>query len=459
MAGLKVIDKQEVINICPNNSDGPIIEIESLSIQLPKPESFLFSDLPKEQQMWKRQEIPRELAQINSMDDWYESPREFQQKWSPYIEQEFKRRKEGLWFMNNGEETYITGHHYMFLQWSSIDIGYPTYLDFQRKLFVHLSACESDPRCLGQIYTKCRRSGYTNMSAAVLVDEGSQVKEKLLGIMSKTGTDAQEAVFGSKIIPIFKGYPFFFSPIIDGTTNPRMELAFREPSKRITKKNKTTSRGEALDTIINWKNTTNNAYDGSKTHMLFLDEAGKWLNPNDIREVWRIHRTCLLVGRRVIGKAMVGSTVNPLDKGGREFRNLYYDSDPNDRNENGRTKSGLYKIFIPAYDAMEGFFSQYGLPIVDDPEAPTLTEDGTLTEIGARTFLKNERKGQQNNSYELNEIIRQFPFTEDEAFRDSTKSSLFNIQKIYEQIQHNEELYPNPVVIGNFQWKDGKMDS
>jgi hypothetical protein len=459
MAGLKVIDKQEVINICPNNSDGPIIEIESLSIQLPKPESFLFSDLPKHQQMWKRQDIPRELAQINSMDDWYESPREFQQKWSPYIEQEFKRRKEGLWFMNNGVQTYITGHHYMFLQWSSIDIGYPTYLDFQRKLFVHLSACESDPRCLGQIYTKCRRSGYTNMSASVLVDEGSQVKEKLLGIMSKTGTDAQEAVFSSKIIPIFKGYPFFFSPIIDGTTNPRMELAFREPSKRITKKNKTTSRGEALDTIINWKNTTNNAYDGSKTHMLFLDEAGKWLNPNDIREVWRIHRTCLLVGRRVIGKAMVGSTVNPLDKGGREFRNLYYDSDPNDRNENGRTKSGLYKIFIPAYDAMEGFFSQYGLPIVEDPEAPTLTEDGTLTDIGARTFLKNERKGQQNNSYELNEIIRQFPFTEDEAFRDSTKSSLFNIQKIYEQIQHNEELYPNPVVIGNFQWKDGKMDS
>jgi hypothetical protein len=459
MAGLKVIDKQEVINICPKNSDGPIIEIESLSIQLPKPESFLFSDLPKEQQMWKRQDIPRELAQINSMDDWYESPREFQQKWSPYIEQEFKRRKEGLWFMNNGEETYITGHHYMFLQWSSIDIGYPTYLDFQRKLFVHLSACEADPRCLGQIYTKCRRSGYTNMSAAVLVDEGSQVKEKLLGIMSKTGTDAQEAVFGSKIIPIFKGYPFFFSPIIDGTTNPRMELAFREPSKRITKKNKTTSRGEALDTIINWKNTTNNAYDGSKTHMLFLDEAGKWLNPNDIREVWRIHRTCLLVGRRVIGKAMVGSTVNPLDKGGREFRNLYYDSDPNDRNENGRTKSGLYKIFIPAYDAMEGFFSQYGLPIVEDPETPMLTEDGTITNIGARTFLKNERKGQQNNSYELNEIIRQFPFTEDEAFRDSTKSSLFNIQKIYEQIQHNEELYPNPVVIGNFQWRDGKMDS
>lgn len=459
MAGLKMIDGEEVISICPNNSDGPIIEIESLKIQLPEPKNVLFESLPTVNQRWVRQDLPRELSQIKSMDDWYESPREFQQKWSPYIEEEFRRRREGVWFMNNGVQTYITGHHYMFLQWSKIDIGYPGYLDFQRKLFVHLAACEADPRCLGQIYTKCRRSGYTNMSAATLVDEGSQVKEKLLGIMSKTGTDAQEAVFGSKIVPIFKSYPFFFSPIIDGTTNPRMELAFREPAKRITKKNKTTSRGEALDTIINWKNTTNNAYDGSKTHMLFLDEAGKWLNPNDIREVWRIHRTCLLVGRRVIGKAMVGSTVNPLDKGGREFRDLYYDSDPNDRNENGRTKSGLYKIFIPAYEALEGFFDQYGLPIIEDPEQPVMTEDGTFTSIGARTFLKNERKGQQNNSYELNEIIRQFPFTEDEAFRDSTKTSLFNIQKIYEQIQHNEELYPNPIIIGNFQWKDGKPDT
>ena len=460
MAGLKMIDGKEVVNICPNGSDGPIIEIESILIQLPEmPKDILYAGLPEVNQRWIREEMPRELQQIQSMDDWYEAPREFQQKWSPYIEEEFRRRREGLWFMNKGTPTYITGHHYMFLQWSKIDIGYPGYLDFQRKLFTHFAACEADPRCLGQIYTKCRRSGYTNMSAATLVDEGSQVKEKLLGIMSKTGTDAQEAVFGSKIVPIFRSYPFFLKPILDGTTNPRMELAFREPSKRITKKNKTSYRGEALDTIINWKNTTNNAYDGSKTHMLFLDEAGKWLNPNDIREVWRIHRTCLLVGRKVIGKAMVGSTVNPLDKGGREFRDLYYDSDPNDRNENGRTKSGLYKIFIPAYEALEGFFDQYGMPIVDDPAEPVMTEDGTFTTIGARTFLKNERKGQQNNSYELNEIIRQFPFTEDEAFRDSTKTSLFNIQKIYEQIQHNEELYPNPVIIGNFQWKDGKQDT
>ncbi len=462
MAGLKIIDDQAIVNVCFNDTEGDIEEIACLNIQLPKKpkkKDILFHDLPKKDQHWRRYDMPKDLNTVTSMEDWYSAPKEFQQKYAPYIEQEFRRRREGVWFYNNGVPTYITGHHYMFLQWSKIDIGYPSYLEFQRRLFIHFSACEADPRCMGQIYTKCRRSGYTNMSSSIMVNEATQVKEKLLGIMSKTGTDAQSAVFSSKVVPIYKSYPFFFQPILDGTTNPRQELAFREPSKRITKKNKSVQKGEALDTIINWKNTVSNAYDGSKTHLLFLDEAGKFEKGIDIREVWRIHRTCLLVGRRVIGKSLVGSTVNPLDKGGREYRDLYKDSDPLDRNENGRTKSGLYSIFIPAYEALEGFFDQYGNPIIDDPESMVLTEDGTPTEIGAKTFLKNERKGQQHNSYELNEIIRQFPFTEEEAFRDSTKSSLFNIQKIYEQTQYNDDLYPNPIVVGNFVWENGKQDT
>jgi hypothetical protein len=262
-----------------------------------------------------------------------------------------------------------------------------------------------------------------------------------------------------KVVPIFKSYPFFFKPIQDGTTNPRMELAFREPSKRITKNNKTSHKGEALDTIINWKNTTANAYDGEKLHMLYLDEAGKWERPLDIQDVWRIHRTCLIVGRRVIGKALVGSTVNPMDRGGSQFKKLYYNSDPYERNSNGRTKSGLYKIFIPAYEALEGFFDKHGNPVIDDPKEAVEGLDGETITIGAKTYLQNERKALMGDPYELNEVIRQFPFSEDEAFRDSTKSSHFNIGKIYEQIAHNEEVYPSPVVRGNFMWKDGIQDS
>jgi hypothetical protein len=340
-----------------------------------------------------------------------------------------------------------------------MDIGYASYLDFQRKLYIHFEACKQDPRCVGQIYTKCRRSGYTNICGAALADEGTQVSNKVLGIMSKTGKDAQENIFMKKLLPMFRSYPFFFKPIQDGTTNPRVELAFREPAKRITKTNKVSGQTEALDTVVNWKNSVANAYDGEKLHYLYLDEAGKWENPLDINEVWRIHRTCLLVGKKIVGKAMVGSTVNPLDKGGANYKKLYYDSDPTKRNENGRTKSGLYKIFIPAYEALEGFFDVYGLPITDDPEEPTLTMDGDIISIGAKTYLSNERKALMHDPYELNEVIRQFPWSEEEAFRDSTKSSHFNVGKIYEQLQHNREMYPSPIVKGNFVWKDGKPDS
>ena len=464
MAGLVNIEgiDEPVVNICPKGTGGDVINISDVYLQLPavpKKKDILFSDSKKEDQYWRRLDPPTDLMKIRSMDDWTEMPKPFKERYTEFIRKEFDRRRNGVWFMNNGEPTYITGHHYMFLQWSKIDIGYPSYLEFQNRLSRHFVACEHDPRSMGQVYVKCRRSGYTQMCSGNLSDEGTQVKDKLLGIVSKTGKDAQENVFMKKIMPIYRNYPFFFKPIQDGTTNPRQELAFREPSKRITKNNKTANSGEALDTIINWKNTTSNAYDGEKLHYLFLDEAGKIEKPEDITEIWRVHRTCLLVGRKIIGKAMVGSTVNPLDKGGRNFKKLVYNSDPTERNANGRTKTGLYKIFIPSYEALEGFFDLYGNPVIDDPEKPILGVDNEMIDIGAKTFLKNERKALSNDSYDLNEVIRQFPFTMDEAFRDSTKASTFNIAKIYEQLENNMELYPNPVVRGNFVWENGIQDT
>ena len=459
MSTLVNIEEYEIpaISICPKGTKGEVIERGSLLIMLPAqpPAKEIFGHgRPVDMQVWTRTVMPAELSRIKSMDEWAEMPREFRQKFSPYIEEEFRRRREGFWFYNAGRPTYITGRHYMMLQWTRMDVGYPDYLEFQRDIFLHLAACEADPRCIGQLYTKCRRSGYTNICSAVLLDEATQVKDKLLGIQSKTGKDAQENIFMKKVVYMFRHYPFFFKPIQDGTTNPRMELAFREPSKRITKKNKTSQTGEALNTVINWKNTTNNAYDGEKLHLLYLDEAGKWEKPTDIRDAWRIQRTCLIVGRNIVGKAMVGSTVNPMDKGGKEYKDLWLDSDPMDRNANGRTKSGLYRLFIPADESLEGFFDKYGRPIITDPDTPVDGLDGVDVSQGARTYLKNEREALKHNPSELNEITRQFPFTEDEAFRDSIEGSLFNIGKIYQQIQYNDELYPNPVVKGNFIWKE-----
>ena len=54
--------------------------------------------LPNHMQLWKRVSMPKELSRIKSMDEWAEMPREFRQKFRPYIEEEFRRRREGFWF-------------------------------------------------------------------------------------------------------------------------------------------------------------------------------------------------------------------------------------------------------------------------------------------------------------------------------------------------------------------------
>ena len=131
---------------------------------------------------------------VRSMDEWFENPPEFRKKFSPYIEKEFDRRRNGVWFYNNGVPTYITGDITCSSSGRKLISDFLTILLFQREIFLHMAACEADPRCVGQLYTKCRRSGYTNICSSVLVDEATQVKDKLLGIQSKTGKDSQENI-------------------------------------------------------------------------------------------------------------------------------------------------------------------------------------------------------------------------------------------------------------------------
>ena len=133
--------------------------------------------------------------------------------------------------------------------------------------------------------------------------------------------------------------------------------------------------------------------------MLYLDEAGKWEKANDIRERGELkgHAYCWY---EIVEEGSGGSTVNPMNKGGEEYKGLWYDSDPNERINNGRTRSGLYRIFIPAYDALEGFFDEYGNAVVRGSRQSVHIHgiDGDTYDIGSRTYLKNERQVLQGRS-------------------------------------------------------------
>jgi len=283
------------------------------------------------------------------------------------------------------------------------------------------------------------------------------------GVLSKSGADAKK-MFTDKIVPISVNYPFFFKPIQDGMDRPKTELAYRVPASRFTRKkldsNEQIEEIVGLDTTIDWKNTGDNSYDGEKLALLVHDEAGKWEKPENILNNWRVTKTTLRLGSRIIGKCMMGSTSNALDKGGRNYKKIYDDSNVSKRNRNGQTRSGLYSLFIPMEWNYEGYIDSYGYPVFETPKSKTYGVDGQKIEIGVIEHWENEVDGLKEDADGLNELYRQFPRTEKHAFRDETKQSLFNLTKIYEQIDYNEDLKSSSVVTqGNFQWQDGVQDT
>ena len=455
--------KYDVIIISKTGEIGDIVLIQGLKIALPaQPKKCLQRHSKKEEQYWERVEIPKPLSKIQSIFQWNEMASEFKDRWVDYIEEEFDRREQGLWFMSNGIPTYITGAHYMYLQWTSIDVGYPDFREANRLLFIFWEACKADPRSFGMCYLKIRRSGFSFMSSSECVNTGTLVKDSRVGILSKTGSDAKK-MFTDKVVPINSRLPFFFKPIMDGMDKPKTELAFRIPASKITKKNMYETNDDelfGLDTTIDWKNTDDNSYDGEKLLLLVHDESGKWIKPNNILNNWRVTKTCLRLGSKIIGKCMMGSTSNALDKGGDNFKKLYYDSDVEKRNANGQTKSGLYSLFIPMEWNMEGFIDKYGMPVLRTPHKEVEGIDGEMIYQGSVAYWENEVESLKNDPDALNEYYRQFPRSESHAFRDESKQSLFNLTKIYQQIDYNDSLIiEHHVTRGSLSWLNGVKDT
>jgi hypothetical protein len=454
-------DKDNDIIVISNTGQiGEIYNIQGLKIALPKTPK----KLTKGNNLWKPEEYPKELKRIQSIFEWKDYPDSFKEKWEPYIDEQFERRENGYWFLNNNIPTYITGTHYMYLQWSKIDVGLPDFRESNRLFYIFWEACKADARCYGICYLKNRRSGFSFMASGETINQATVSSDSRFGILSKSGADAKK-MFTDKVVPISINYPFFFKPIQDGMDRPKQELAYRVPASRLTKRSIQNTDSdqiilEGLDTTIDYKNTGDNSYDGEKLKLLVHDESGKWERPNNILNNWGVTKTCLRLGSRIIGKCMMGSTSNALDKGGSNFKKLYQASNIAKRNKNGQTKSGLYSLFIPMEWNYEGFIDKYGMPVFDTPEKPLEDPYGDPIELGVIEHWNNEADGLKGDQDGLNEHYRQFPRTTEHAFRDETQNSLYNLVKIYEQIDYNEDLKHSGVLTrGSFSWENGIKDT
>jgi hypothetical protein len=426
--------------------NGSIIDIQGLPCNLPA-EGYVYNILTKKvehrgvyerskvksEQYWKRIPLPDWYADTMKAWDNYDKKRKdddpefYDEKLEEYKRQEWDRRLNGFWYMNNGKPIYVTGMHYLYLQWWSIDIGYPKFRIPDLEKFYFLQYCIEDPNCMGMLEVTKRRFGKSFVAGLFVSEYVTRTKMTNGGIQSKTGSDAKK-FFAKTVVNPFRRLPKFFRPEYDTSlgVNPRSEMRFQKPNIRGKKAEESVDKDE-LGSVIDHQSADAVAYDGQKLHRYVADECGKTTEVN-VYDRHEVVRYCLLDDEgQIIGKALYTTTVEKLttEKDGVQeaFKQLWDESDQNKREE-GTTSSGLYRFFMSAKRTRN--FDDFGYP----------DEEKTLQIILAD-------RSKVNNPRALSARIRKEPLTIDEAFSTDSDKCIFNVVNI---AKREIELRENPII-------------
>ena len=430
--------KQEIYGTVVNIPDQPDIK------------EIIGSDLPKSEQYWRRVELPEYFNKVDRDED---GNAILNAKQAEFAQEEVKKCKEGFWFMNNGEPTYITGKNYFYLtHWKLEDDIYPDYRDADRRYFLFMNYWENVLFCLGVSRGKKRREGASSQATANLIYECIFFTNSNCGLVSKTNIDSRDtftdmAAFGYNQLPVF------LKPRQLNREGSVTELVF---AAKIDKKN---PNAKGLRSKINYRAPVLNAYDRGRMSRILLDEFGKLPLDVPASKFWGIISKTLVKGAKRVGWVEMPSTVNEMTKGGgAEFKKIW---DGADQFKTGgkKTPNRLVTYFTPAYDNYEGFIDKYGMSVIDEPTEEQyqylvdkwVVKDpisgDTVSEIseddirkGARVYIQSRRIGLTGEL--LEEEIRMNPTTVQEMFEAANTGCAFNSFNINKRIKYLEN---NPI--------------
>lgn len=406
------------------------------TILLPEPpisKDIANFNLPQKDQKFIRTELPKDFK------NWEKDARR------KFIAQEWDRRLNGYWFYNNGNIEYITGLNYFYINWWQINTGYPMFIDCDRDFFYVWDMCERDAKCDGLVYITGRGTGKTFKSTVILYDPTSKRKSVQSGIQSKTESDARK-IF-NKLVYSWRKLPSFFKPIDVGVSRPARVLEFSEPSVRNTKSQDKTD-SDVLDSFIDYQSSGVEAYDGQNLHRVFVDEFGKTVEVN-VDDRMATLRECLRAGRGEYGRGKIIATTTVeemLKKGGANAKKVWNKANLNERDENGSTKNGMYRLFKP---------SDYGYLEIMNGES-FVDDYGYSKTEKAREYFLNKRK--VLSGADLNSEKRKFPLEESDIWVNDSKKAVYDMDKIEEQLIFNKSLPSGILVRGNFVWENGIPD-
>jgi len=447
---------------------------------IPPKKEILFHDKKKEDQYWVRQ---RDLPQI--FYDWHDDPHSLghgveedckKTRYHPdtnilielskedtillfgnkeedgiegFLPREMRRRKEGVWFFNNGEPTYLTGNHYYALQWgamlgcdNSVEPGssYGQYYQFQRDgIFYYFEICKTTPNGRGGLLMKPKKTGATQAASLVLANEASTVREKNIRMMSITESLAKESNFS------FIKYALGKMPAILLPSRSKQnegEVVFGPPnSSRNPLKKRKKSDTEYLHTWLCTVPTTKTAFDSFTNYIALIDEFPKIKENTYPEELFLTTIVTVMEGFRRKGTIWAMSyTPEQTDRSFYEARQLYKDSKLKTiKKEGGETQSKLICHTLTVQEGMFGCCDKYGKPI--------------LPKIWAA--INQEMDDVKHDPIKLQAVKRQYPTNENDPWQEgSREDSLFDNMRIGLQMQELEEMQS----MGVFPYEDFNLE-
>lgn len=329
------------------------VKLYGINVPLPKmpEERFMFNYyLPIEDQKYKKSIVPDARG-------WDKRKR------NDYAKQQYSRRWNGEWWLIKGQPFYIPGGALVFFDYWLMENGHlPTFrieaLEFFQFWYEHV---EFNDNVFGIFVLKCRRLGDTEKILFLMWERCTKYFKQKGGLQSYTDSEAQKAFL--RMVDGNFAMPWFFRPVWKGSEKPQKKLSFSKPSESITAKrlkttdlidDRTYEHEDFLGSEIWFEATRTGKFDGVRLSFYFLDEIFKIqpfrLNPID---QWRIVKPSMSLNNEmnIIGKTCLCSTVERQkvegeDENTVEIAEYFWDnSNPEDLDENGRTTTGLVRVF------------------------------------------------------------------------------------------------------------------
>jgi hypothetical protein len=451
-----------------NQNDPDLSPIEYFIGNPPPVEEMLNYKLPPEKCKWKRFDMPQKLQMLDR--DLTLTPRqkvlqleenqEYYKAELEYIYRDIKFATEGFWIILNNKPYYVPPYYYLYLQWWPIDGKYVQFRNRDRKFFLFDKMVDEDPDCIGFNYPKHRREGATNKISSKRKNLAQKTPFAKVGMQSKDEKHSKK-IHEEMVDMNWRYYtPFWRKPIYNGLHNDTSSLSFSSP----TAKSHPDYGSVSLNSLIDFRDSGEKAYDGLKLKHLFNDEIGKTTEV-DVKRRMEIQRQCLAEGSTIFGKMVNASTVDEMEKGGgKVFKKICDQSHFHKKNKKtGRTTSWLYNFFMPAGEGFggevpeplreqfgcENWIDDYGFDVMDPETGRPAAE---LFHLAIRDQYRRD------NDFEgLIEYTRQFPLSWKDCWKQSVNECNFNLEIIEDRLDYYRNGNDDKQR-GDFMWLDGVKD-